>query len=111
MPAHEIFDYACKDQPGLAEEIFPADIPGELSDRLRALALDVHRALRLRDYSRVDFIVDADGAPWCLEANALPGMTANSLLPKGARAAGVEFPQLCDRIVRLASERHGGHST
>lgn len=111
VPAHEIFDYACKYQPGLAEEIFPADIPEELSDRLRALALEVHRALRLRDYSRVDFIVDAAGDPWCLEANALPGMTANSLLPKGASAAGVAFPGLCDRIVRLASERGTGHST
>lgn len=111
VPAHEIFDYACKYQPGLAEEIFPAEISEALSDQLRALALEVHRALRLRDYSRVDFIVDAEGRPWCLEANALPGMTANSLLPKGAGAAGVDFPDLCDRIVRLASERHAGHSS
>ena len=111
VPAHEIFDYACKYQPGMAEEIFPADIPEELSARLRALALDVHRALRLRDYSRVDFIVDGDGNPWCLEANALPGMTANSLLPKGGLAAGVDFPRLCDRIVRLAHERKAGHSS
>jgi D-alanine-D-alanine ligase len=110
VPAHEIFDYACKYQPGLAEEIFPADISEPLSDQLRALALDVHQALRLRDYSRVDFIVDADGRPWCLEANALPGMTANSLLPKGALAAGIDFPELCDRIVRLAYERCVGHS-
>lgn len=110
VPAHEIFDYACKYQPGLAEEIFPADIDEALSDRLRALALDVHRALRLRDYSRVDFIVDAGGRPWCLEANALPGMTANSLLPKAARAGGIGFPELCDRIVRLASERGAAHS-
>ncbi len=105
VPEHEIFDYACKYQPGLAQEIFPADIPATLSDELRALALRVHRALRLRDFSRVDFIVDADGRPWCLEANTLPGMTANSLLPKAAAAAGIAFPELCDRIVRLASER------
>ena len=56
-------------------------------------------------------IAAAEGRPWCLEANALPGMTANSLLPKGAGAAGVDFPDLCDRIVRLASERHAGHSS
>jgi D-alanine-D-alanine ligase len=110
VPEHEIFDYACKYQPGLAREIFPAEIPEALSDRLRAMALDVHRALRLRDYSRVDFIVDGQGRPWCLEANALPGMTANSLLPKAARAAGIGFPELCDRIVRLASERRWPHS-
>lgn len=105
VPAHEIFDYACKYQPGLAQEIFPADIPDELVRTLQQMALRAHRALRMRDYSRVDFIVDADGTPWCLEANALPGMTANSLLPKAARAAGMEFSALCDGIARLAVER------
>ena len=110
VPEHEIFDYECKYQPGKAQEIFPADIPEELSDRLRALALRVHRALRMRDFSRVDFIVDAEGRPWCLEANALPGMTANSLLPKAAAAAGIGFPELCDTIARLARERQGPHS-
>ena len=111
MPEHEIFDYECKYQPGMAQEIFPADIPVALSDRLRSLALEVHGALRLRDYSRVDFIVDDEGEPWCLEANALPGMTANSLLPKGAAAAGVAFSELCDRITRLAYGRSRGHSS
>lgn len=105
VPEHEIFDYECKYQPGKAQEIFPADIPEALSDRLRVLALEVHRALRMRDFSRVDFIVDEEGRPWCLEANALPGMTANSLLPKAAAAAGVGFPELCDRIARLARVR------
>jgi D-alanine-D-alanine ligase len=110
VPQHEIFDYECKYQPGMAEEIFPADIPEALSDRLRTLALDVHRTLRLRDYSRIDFIVDDEGRPWCLEANALPGMTANSLVPRGALAAGVSFPELCDRVVRLAFGRARGRS-
>jgi D-alanine-D-alanine ligase len=111
VPVNEIFDYECKYQPGMAQEIFPADIPESLSDRLRALALTVHRALRLRDYSRIDFIVDESGAAWCLEANALPGMTANSLLPKAAAAAGIGFPDLCDRIARLARARHTAHSS
>ena len=111
IPEHELFDYECKYQPGMAQEIFPADIPDALSDRLRSLALQVHQALRLRDYSRVDFILDEAGEPWCLEANALPGMTANSLLPKGGAAAGITFPELCNRIVRLAHVRTGGHSS
>ncbi|MDX1493246.1 MAG: D-alanine--D-alanine ligase [Longimicrobiales bacterium] len=110
VPEHEIFDYECKYQPGMAQEIFPADIPEALSDRLRALALRVHRALRMRDFSRVDFMVDAEGRPWCLEANALPGMTANSLLPKAAAAAGISFPELCDRVARLARSRSAPHS-
>ncbi len=108
IPAHEIFDYECKYQPGLAQEIFPADIPAELARRLQELALKVHRALRMRDFSRVDFVVDGEGTPWCLEANALPGMTANSLLPKAARAAGISFPELVDRIARFASARNSG---
>lgn len=109
VPQHEIFDYECKYQPGLAEEIFPADIPRELASRLQDLALGVHRALRMRDFSRVDFIVEDDGSIWCLEANALPGMTANSLLPKAARAAGMSFSELCDRLVSLACARRLPH--
>ena len=111
VPAHEIFDYECKYQPGLAEEIFPADLPADTADRIRGLALEVHRALFLRDFSRVDFILDGDGQAWCLEANALPGMTANSLLPKAAAAAGISFPELCERIVRLALARRSGAGT
>jgi D-alanine-D-alanine ligase len=105
VPAHEIFDYECKYQPGLAREIFPADISAGVAEELRALAARTHRAFRLRDYSRVDFIVDEEGGAWCLEANALPGMTANSLLPKSARAMDIPFPELCDRIVRQAAAR------
>jgi D-alanine-D-alanine ligase len=105
IPAHEFFDYACKYQPGLAQEIFPADIPETWAGRLRDLALRTHRALRMRDFSRVDFMVDEGGTAWCLEANALPGMTANSLLPKAASAAGIAFPELCHRIAVLAAAR------
>ena len=105
IPEHEIFDYECKYQPGLAQEIFPADISDDISRTLRTLALQTHQALRMRDYSRIDFIVDENGQPWCLEANALPGMTANSLLPKAARAAGTSFDDLCDQIAMLAAAR------
>ncbi|MCA9736358.1 MAG: D-alanine--D-alanine ligase [Gemmatimonadota bacterium] len=105
IPAHEIFDYECKYQPGLAQEIFPADLDPDVAARVQAWALRVHRLLRLRDFSRVDFILAPDGTPWCLEANALPGLTANSLLPKAARAAGIAFPTLCERIARMGVDR------
>jgi D-alanine-D-alanine ligase len=105
IPEHELFDYACKYQPGLAQEVFPADIPGDVALHLEELALRAHRALRMRDFSRVDFVLDDGGTAWCLEANALPGMTANSLLPKAARAAGIAFPELCDRLAALAAAR------
>ena len=100
-PVRELFDFACKYEQGMAIETAPARIPRDLAHALRSSALRVHRILGLRHFSRVDFMVDGSGRAWCLEANALPGLTGNSLLPKAARAAGIEFPELCERICRL----------
>jgi D-alanine-D-alanine ligase len=111
IPTHELFDYACKYQPGLAREVFPAEVPDDVARRVQALALRAHRVLRMRDFSRVDFMMDGEGGLWCLEANAVPGLTANSLLPKAARAAGTVFPDLCDRIATLAAARIRGART
>jgi D-alanine-D-alanine ligase len=98
----EIFDYTAKYQQGGAREVFPADLPPEASSRIRKLALRAHSALKLGVYSRIDFRMDPDGKFWCLEANSLPGMTASSLLPQAARAAGIDFPKLVERICRAA---------
>jgi D-alanine-D-alanine ligase len=103
---HELFDYECKYTPGMAEE-FPAELPPALASRIQDAALRAHRALKLGGYSRIDFRVDENGGIFCLEANTLPGMTANSLIPKGARAAGMSFPDLCEAICRLAMVRGG----
>ena len=103
---NEIFDYAAKYQPGGAEEIFPADLTGAQTIEVQRLALKTHRALKLRGFSRIDFRLDADGVFWCLEANTLPGMTAASLFPKGAQAAGMSFTQVCERLCRIAIEEH-----
>ena len=65
-------------------------------------ALRAHSVLKLGAYSRVDFRQDAAGRLWCLEANSLPGMTATSLLPQAAKAAGIGFPELLERICRAA---------
>ena len=59
-------------------------------------------ALKLRGAARIDFRLREDGRFFCLEANTLPGMTALSLVPQSAKAAGIEFPELCERIARLA---------
>lgn len=101
----EIFDYESKYQAGGAQEVFPADLNRDETIHVQQLALNAHRALKLRDYSRVDFRQDDQGNFWCLEVNTLPGMTATSLLPQSARAVGIGFPELCDRICRLAVER------
>ncbi|MBA3318539.1 MAG: D-alanine--D-alanine ligase [Gemmatimonadales bacterium] len=102
IPRHEIFDYECKYTPGMSEEIFPADLPGPVARECQRLALLVHEALKLGGYSRVDFRLTPAGEAFCLEVNTLPGMTATSLLPQSARAAGIEFPDLCERICRTA---------
>ena len=100
--ADGLFDYESKYQPGMASESFPAELEAEAAEELRRLAFCVHRVLRLRHFSRIDFMIDATGDPWILEANALPGLTSNSLLPKAAFAAGLTFPEFCNRLVQLA---------
>lgn len=100
-PVGELFDFESKYEPGMAVETAPARIPDELAGALQAEALKVHRLLRMEHFSRVDFMMDAAGGVWCLEANALPGLTGNSLLPKAARAAGLGFPEMCERICLL----------
>lgn len=108
IPRHEIFDYECKYSPGMAEEIFPADLPADLADEAKRLALAVHQTLKLGGYSRVDFRLTGAGGLACLEVNTLPGMTATSLLPQSARAAGIAFGELCERICTAAQRRWTG---
>lgn len=104
-PQNELFDFDCKYVDGMARETVPAEISQDLSADLQALARTVHRLLRLEHFSRVDFMVDERGKIWCLEANALPGLTRNSLVPKAAHAAGIAFPEFCERICRLGRGR------
>jgi D-alanine-D-alanine ligase len=98
----EVFDYKSKYQQGGARELFPAQLPQAEATQLQDYALLAHRALKLGAYSRIDFRRDAAGQFWCLEANSLPGMTATSLLPQAARAAGIDFPTLLERICKGA---------
>ncbi|MGH7500003.1 MAG: D-alanine--D-alanine ligase family protein [Gemmatimonadales bacterium] len=102
IPRHEIFDYECKYTPGMSQEIFPADLPEPFAAECGRLSLLAHEALKLGGYSRVDFRLTPAGDLFCLEVNTLPGMTATSLLPQAARAVGIEFPELCERICQAA---------
>lgn len=104
IPKTGFYDYANKYQPGAAVEVCPADVPPEIEEKLRAAALAVYRALGLSVYSRADFILDADGEPWFLEINTLPGMTPTSLLPQEAAAVGIDYPRLCQRILDASLE-------
>jgi D-alanine-D-alanine ligase len=87
---------------GSAEHICPAPIPDEQTRRIQDLALRAHRSLGLKVYSRVDIMLPEQGEPSVLELNTIPGMTEVSLLPDAARAAGIEYPQLCARIIELS---------
>lgn len=101
-PKHEIYDYECKYTPGMAEEGVAELTPAQVA-RLHDEAKRAFAALKLRGYARIDFRMDARGDVYCLEANTLPGMTATSLIPQAAAAAGISFPDLCERIVALAA--------
>lgn len=105
IPRTGFYDYKNKYQPGLTEEVCPADIPEAVEQYLRQEALRVHQVLRLGFYSRVDFILNTQGAAYCLEANALPGMTPTSLLPREAAAAGISYETLCEKIALDAWRR------
>ncbi len=105
VPGEGFYDYRNKYQPGLTKEICPAGISRELTEKLQDTAEKVHRTLRLGDFSRIDFMVDDDDNVYCLEANTLPGMTPTSLLPQEAKAAGISYNELCEKIIELALRR------
>ncbi len=80
----------------------PADLSEATTKAVQDAAMAAHRALGVEVYSRIDVLLDADEKPYVLEVNTIPGMTATSLLPKAARAAGIMYPQLCARILELS---------
>jgi D-alanine-D-alanine ligase len=102
IPKHELYDYECKYTKGMAVEEFPARLEPSVAAHVQAQAVLAFKALKLRGYARIDFRLDDSGGCFCLEANTLPGMTELSLIPQAAAAAGISFPELCERIVQLA---------
>ena len=98
IPREGFYDYKNKYQ-GTTLEICPAEIPPEVAERLSTLTKKAFDALRLKHYARLDFLMDREGELWCLEANALPGMTPTSLLPQEAAAVGISYGELCERIL------------
>jgi D-alanine-D-alanine ligase len=101
-PTHKIYDYTCKYTKGKSQYICPAEIENKIYQQLSDDAVRLYNAIDCRGYSRIDFIIAADGSYICLELNTLPGMTALSLFPMAARAAGMNFDELLDRLCQLA---------
>lgn len=99
------FDYETKYDPNAVDELCPAPIAQDLADEMAALGVRAHRALGCRDYSRTDIKLDGAGAPRLLETNTLPGLTAASLMPKAAAAAGMSFDALIAHLCDLAHAR------
>ena len=101
---YDFFDYEAKYLPGASHEICPARVNPELTKRAQECALTAHQALGCRGYSRTDMLI-RDQDIFVLETNTIPGMTATSLFPQGAKAAGIEFPDLLDILINLALEK------
>src|SRR5262249_22270781 len=96
---------------GKTEYLCPAPFDEATSAQIQSAALGAFAAVGGRDYARVDVMVRADGQPEVLEINTLPGMTETSLLPKAAAAAGLDYAQLCQRMIDLALQRKPPCST
>jgi len=103
-PKHGVYDYECKYTPGMTEYEVPANLPESVTRHVQEQALRAFRALQCSQYGRVDLRLDPEMQPYCLEINTLPGMTKTSLVPKAARAVGMDFPSLVQRIVEIALE-------
>ncbi|MBQ7378355.1 MAG: D-alanine--D-alanine ligase [Clostridia bacterium] len=102
IPKEGFYDYANKYQGGKTEEICPAPIDESTRVLVGELTLRAFDALRLGGYARFDWMLDAKGGLWCLEANTLPGMTPTSLLPQMAEKIGLDYDSLCEKLVQLA---------
>ena len=102
IPRGEYFDYVSKYQKDGAVELCPAPITDAEWRQVGEMALKLHRGLGLSVYSRSDFLLDENGQAWCLEINTLPGMTPTSLVPQEAAQVGLDYGDLCEKIVELS---------
>lgn len=106
VPKTGFFDYANKYQADATDEICPAPIDDAIVKKMQDATVAAVDALKLDVYSRADFILTEAGDIYCLEVNSLPGMTAASLLPKEAKAAGMEYGELCELIIQKSLEKY-----
>jgi D-alanine-D-alanine ligase len=105
VPKGGVYDYAARYTAGATEYFAPARVSQEVAAACTADAIRTAEALRLRDITRVDVIVDGDGRPWVLEVNVAPGMTETSLVPMAIQAAGRSVLELCDSVIQSALAR------
>jgi D-alanine-D-alanine ligase len=105
-PLVGFYDYKNKYQAGNAIETCPAVLDDEISIQMQKIAVDVYHALRIKTYARMDFLLNDKNELYCLEANTLPGMTPTSLLPQEAKAIGIDFDSLCEKIIEISLKKY-----
>jgi D-alanine-D-alanine ligase len=104
-PDGGVYDYTARYTAGSTEFMVPARLSPESSERVAKVAIDAHDALGLRDISRSDLIIDADGVVWFLEVNVAPGLTETSTVPLSIHAAGLDLGKVMTSLVQAAVER------
>lgn len=102
IPLQGFYDYKNKYQAGATRDECPANISEELTQKMQAEAVHASKVLQLDTYGRIDFLVDENDNIYCLEANTLPGMTPTSLLPQEAAVLGIDFPELCEKLINVS---------
>ncbi|HYF01969.1 MAG TPA: D-alanine--D-alanine ligase [Patescibacteria group bacterium] len=105
IPHEGFYDFTNKYTKGNTEYVCPADLSADVTDFVQNLAIAAHRSLGCSVLSRVDFRLDEDNQPFCLEVNTIPGFTETSLVPKAAKEVGIEFGDLCEQIIELSRKK------
>lgn len=105
-PVEGFYDYKNKYKAGSAVETCPAELPQDVTEQMQRYAEEVAKVLGLDTYSRSDFLLDKDNHIFCLEANTLPGMTPTSLLPQEAKVVGMDFNQLCEKLIEISLRKY-----
>jgi D-alanine-D-alanine ligase len=105
IPKKTFFDFEAKYQPGLTEYVVPAQLAEGTAEKTKKAALKAHQLLGCSGCSRVDLILSQNEVPFILEVNTIPGLTSMSLLPKAARCVGIEFGELCLKLIQIAYEK------
>lgn len=104
IPKKRFFDYEAKYTSGMTDYVVPAQLQDEIAKKVQDIALSAYKLLGCSGCSRVDMILSCDNIPYVLELNSIPGLTETSLLPKAAKVVGIDFNQLCLKLIELAYE-------
>ena len=104
IPKVGFYDYKNKYQAGSAEEVTPANVSSKITEEMQKMTLKTHEVLGLSGYSRIDFMMNDQDEIYCIEANTLPGMTPTSLLPQEAKASGLDYADLCEKLIEVSKK-------